>query len=86
MTQTTITACASFAAPSLASRRGSAAPASYAAAPAAPGLAIKPQVRESIAMVAGSGLANHSHKRFGMAGTDTDTDVWPLGPQEWMTG
>jgi hypothetical protein len=50
--------------------------AAYAATPS--------QVRESIPSVAGSGLAKHSLKRFAMAGTDTN--VWPLGPQERSSG
>jgi hypothetical protein len=41
-------------------------------------------LRASTPTVAGTGLAQHSHKRFAMAGIDIN--VWPLGPQERSSG
>jgi hypothetical protein len=43
-------------------------------------------VQSSIAAAAGHRLAKHAQKRFAMAGTDANTNVWPLSPQKWMSG
>jgi hypothetical protein len=61
---------------------GQDAPGYLTAAPAV--LATPSQVDAGILSVTGARLAKHSQKRFAMAGTNTN--VWPLGPQERSSG